>query len=465
MIPSLATRGKLVLASSILVLLVGALHALPPIVALGGVSLSALAAAYLAFYPTAVLLRRKKIELSWWVPPGDQPGGALAADRPFALHLAFRNHGARRLRVLSTRVLGGSALDVGEVSTATVPPATQVEVASSVRARAAGYHVLHGAVLLLGDALGLFEVQAYFPNPIAVKVFPRALSARTRAVRPVAGAPHEQVGQHQVRRRGVSGELREIRDHAHGDPFKLIAWKATARRGRLMVRDLETELVANHALIVDMGARMRGGAPGGAPLDWAIDAAAAMARVALERGDRVGLVGFDTRSYVELAPGAGHHHWLRLVDRLLDVQTVVDEDLTDVTPTELVATVARYLSHQEAFDVRVRIPPAIDDPRWNHIHAGPDGQLYDLAAMNQMIARLLETMGGRSVAVGGAVVVVVAGPPRRRLRPAAGPAPAVLPAARHRAAVPARRRPRRPRDRVRRGGRAHGRRGPGRRES
>ncbi len=53
-----------------------------------------LLALYLAFYPTAILLRRKKIELSWWVPPGDQPGGALGADRPFQLHLAFRNHGS-----------------------------------------------------------------------------------------------------------------------------------------------------------------------------------------------------------------------------------------------------------------------------------------------------------------------------------------------------------------------------------
>src|SRR5262249_46994687 len=183
-------------------------------------------------------------------------------------------------------------------------------------------------------------------------------------------------------------------DHAHGDPFKFIAWKATARRQRLMVKDLETEIVAHHALVVDIGARMRGGVPGRAPLDSAIDTAAAIARAALERGDRVGLVGFDPRPVVELGPGSGRHHWLQLVDRLLDAQTVVDEDLTDVTPSELVATVARYLSHQEAYDVRVRVPPALDDPRWNHIQAGPDGQLYDLAAMNQMIAKLLETMGG-----------------------------------------------------------------------
>ena len=109
MIPSLAHRGALVLASAMIMLLVGALHGSPPLVALAGCSLAALAAAYLAFYPTAVLLRRKKIELSWWVPPGDQPGGALAADRPFSLHVAFRNHGSRTLRILHSRVLASPA--------------------------------------------------------------------------------------------------------------------------------------------------------------------------------------------------------------------------------------------------------------------------------------------------------------------------------------------------------------------
>jgi uncharacterized protein (DUF58 family) len=145
---------------------------------------------------------------------------------------------------------------------------------------------------------------------------------------------------------------------------------------------------------------MRGGA-GRGPLDWAVDAASAMARAALGAGDRVGLVSWDTRVYAELRAGHGHHHWLQLVDRLLDTFSVVDEDLTDVQPGELVASVARYLAHQEAFDARMRIIPPLDDvSRWQTVQAGPDGQLYDLGAMNRMVAKLLEAMapggGGRS---------------------------------------------------------------------
>lgn len=268
MIPSLATRGKLVLSAAALMVLVGAFRGAPPLVAMGGTVLVALAAAYLAFFPTAVLLRRKKIELSWWVPPGDQPGGALAPDRPFELHLAYRNHGSRMLRVLATKVLANPGLEVAPCAVASVPPGHQIEHTTEVRPATAGYQVFHGAVLVLGDLLGLFEVHAYFPNPIAIKVFPRRRAAVAPALRVAAGSHSDQVGQHRVRRRGLAGELRELREHAHGDPFKYIAWKATARRGKLMVRDLDNELVATHALCVDVGAAMRSGPRGKTALDW-----------------------------------------------------------------------------------------------------------------------------------------------------------------------------------------------------
>jgi uncharacterized protein (DUF58 family) len=225
-------------------------------------------------------------------------------------------------------------------------------------------------------------------------VFPRGLAMRGQPLRGGAGALHEQVGLHRVRRRGLAGELRELREHSHGDPFKFIAWKATARRGQLMVRDLDNEVVTTHVLMLDVGAGMRAGTLGRTPLDWACDSAAALAKAALNNGDRVGLVGFDTRPVLELAVDTGHHHYLQLVDRLLDARSLVDEDLTDVTAGELVALVARYFAHQEAIDVRVKLAPPLDDPKWAAIQAGPDGQLYDVAATGRLCRRLLEGTAG-----------------------------------------------------------------------
>jgi uncharacterized protein (DUF58 family) len=165
-----------------------------------------------------------------------------------------------------------------------------------------------------------------------------------------------------------------------------------------MVRDLEHEIVTTHIAVVDVGGGMRSGAIGRTPLDWASDSVAALARAAIGNGDRIGLVGFDTRRVVELAPDTGYHHYLQLVDKLLDVRSVVDEDLTDVTAGELVALVARYLAHQEAIDVRIKVPPPLDDARWSAIQAGPDGQLYDVAATGRLCRRLIDMMLGNEKA-------------------------------------------------------------------
>jgi uncharacterized protein (DUF58 family) len=380
-IPALATRGRLVLAAGLAFVVVGGVHASPPLVGLGGAVIASLMTLYLWFYPSAILLRRRKIELSWWIPPGDQPGGALAVDRPFALHLALRNHGTRALRALAIEVHATSGLEIPVGLEATALPGRQVELVGSATARAAGYVVLHGAAIRFGDGLGLFEVAAFFPNPIAVKVFPRQAALRDR------------VGTHLLRRRGMSGELREIRDHAYGDPFKFVAWKATARRQKLMVRDLETEIVVTYQLVLDIGAGMRDGLPGATRLDYAIEAAAGLARALMDGGDRIGLTTFDSRVYSHVRPDDGYHHYLQLVDRLIELRSIVDEDLTDLTNGELVAAVARYLAHQEAVDVRVRRAPALDDAAWDRMHPGPQGELYDVGALMAIVSTLLEAHG------------------------------------------------------------------------
>ena len=197
-------------------------------------------------------------------------------------------------------------LGIDERPSATVNRGQQVEVTTTVKPLAAGYHVLHGAALTFGDALGLFDIEAFFPNPIAVKVFPRTMALRGQPVRAVGGALHEQVGLHHVRRRGLSGELRELREQAaraharrsvqvHRVEGDRAAPAADGARPRERDRDDARRAASTSAR------GMRQGPLGRAPLDWACDATAALAKAAIGNSDRIGLVGFDTRPLVELA--------------------------------------------------------------------------------------------------------------------------------------------------------------------
>jgi uncharacterized protein (DUF58 family) len=145
-----------------------------------------------------------------------------------------------------------------------------------------------------------------------------------------------------------------------------------------MVRDLDRETMVTHFLLVDLGATMREGAVGLSRLDRAVDLANAYARGALEAGDRVGLITFDGRIVAEVRPNDGPVHRLRLVEPLMQAMNAVDDDLTDLTDSELVEAVARFLLFQDGVDTRVHGTPPLDDPSWSHLVSTANGELYDL---------------------------------------------------------------------------------------
>jgi uncharacterized protein (DUF58 family) len=241
-----------------------------------------------------------------------------------------------------------------ESRTLVLGPRARTEFRFRLVAPAAGRLVLHGLAVTLRGPFGLFEVPLYFPNPLAIKVLPRAAATARGGSRVITGSEVERSGRTLLRRRGGGTELHEIRDLMPGDPFKSIAWKASARAGKLLVKEVEREVQETRWIIVDVSGTMRGGAPGSRKLDFAIEAAAAGARHALDQGDRVGLITIDGRVLAHIAPGDGSAHMLRIYEALLGATEVVDEDLTDVDDAEIVAIVARYVRHQDGIDFKRR---------------------------------------------------------------------------------------------------------------
>ena len=387
--PSLTPRGLAWGVGAALLLFVGAVTGAWRVAALGVVALTALGGAYVAFFPTSVLVWRRHLELLWRVERGED-ASAFVAGRPFRLTVTLRNRAPRALGRARVRAFASSALSAPSALRMELPAGHEATVTADVVAQRAGFWFLHGAAVELQDALGLCSVEAYFPSPVGIKVLPRpALRLNPAEQRLLAGAPHDRHGVQTLRRRGLGGDLRELREHAPGDPFKQIAWKATARTGKLMVRELDRETMVTHWLVVDIGNTMREGRPGAARLDLAVDVAAAYARGALEAGDRVALLTYDGRIVGEAKPNDGPVHRLRIVERLMEAMSVVDEDLTELTDSELVAVVARYLLLQEGIDARLRRAPAIDDPVWSELAASPSGELYDLRVVHHAVAAAL----------------------------------------------------------------------------
>ncbi|MFH0900505.1 MAG: hypothetical protein V2A73_07740, partial [Pseudomonadota bacterium] len=187
--PRLAYHGKLVAASGALLVTVGALADLWPVVTLGALVISTLCTTCLLFYPTGILLRRQKVELAFWVPFTEQPGGTLTTDHQFWLRMALRNYGAKPLHIRDLYLVAQSALETPPGARIRLPAFSEVLLNFPLRARAAGYLVVHGVAARFDDPAGFFELSAYFPNPLHLKVFPRLRSLEEpHGGRPLLGA-------------------------------------------------------------------------------------------------------------------------------------------------------------------------------------------------------------------------------------------------------------------------------------
>ncbi len=397
MTPALTPTGLLVVATGSAFVLAGALLAAWPLLALGFAQISLLLFLYVVFVPASAMLRRRNLELAWWVPAGEAHGGALMPDRPLDLNIMLRNRSPFRLEVRSMEVVASSTITLEQAELrALVPGRREVRLKLKATPRSSGYWFFQGVVVQVTDRFGVFGLQLYYPSLLGIKVFPPlALVREPIPFSPRTGASHERVGTRLLRQRGLGSDLREIRDHIPGDPFKRIAWKATARTRKLMVRELESEILVTHWLLLDISSTMRSQRPGRAKLDYGLGLCAALARAGLDAGDRVGLMTFDHRIYSQVPPGDGHAQLYRLVERLIELNNVVDEDLTDLTEPELLAAVAEYLAYQEGTTVSIRgkLPGGVA-AREAGVVEGPAGQLFNAEAMLRQVRKGIEERQG-----------------------------------------------------------------------
>ena len=396
--PTLHTSGGYLLSVGLLLLVLGVAVGQWSVSALGLSALALLCASYVGFALRVSLLWRRHLELLWWLPKAASSEG-LVAHRPVEVQLTLRNLSPLRLSVSELRIFASRCVvSRSKVALLDLPPHSEAAAQLDLLVTQAGEWFIHGATVRLCDRLGLYTLEAYFPSALKLKVLPRQQpSVVLDVARSPVGVSEQRIGVHSLRQRGLGGDLRELRDYVPGDPFKLIAWKATARspNGRLLVKELERETLRVHYLLLDMSVTMREGVPGQWKLDHALELCLSYARSVLDSGDRVGLVAFDGTIFRHLRPGDGPPQRLKLTERLLDTMNVVDENFVAMTDGELCAAVARYLRQQEGIDVRVRRPPPMDDlGEWAKIAVAPTGERYHLPQLVQAAQRLVQPSPG-----------------------------------------------------------------------
>ncbi len=117
-------------------------------------------------------------------------------------------------------------------------------------------------------------------------------------------------------RLGKGREFDRMRDYVRGDELRDVAWKATARHGRLIVREYRLDRSQDVILCLDTGHRMAGRMGHVTRLDHAVNASMLVAYVCNRMEDRVGLVPFDAAVGRGVPAGRGMTH-LREVTRFV----------------------------------------------------------------------------------------------------------------------------------------------------
>lgn len=161
-------------------------------------------------------------------------------------------------------------------------------------------------------ALTAWERRVVDSRPL--KVFPHAERLR-HVISP--RVTHAVAGVELARAKGDGIEFADLRAFRPGDRRRAINWRASARRGELVVNERRPERSSDVVLLLDSFAEARTGTPG--TLDLGVRATATLLAHYLERRDRVGLVtlGGVLRW---LVPGGGPVQRYRLVDALLQTE-------------------------------------------------------------------------------------------------------------------------------------------------
>lgn len=153
--------------------------------------------------------------------------------------------------------------------------------------------------VLVTTPLGLGRRRFRFDQGKTLACYPSYLQMRRYELFAATNRLHE-LGVKKIRRIGHSMEFEQIRDYVEGDDYRTINWKATARRGGLMVNQFTEERSQPVYCIIDKGRMMKMPFEGLSLLDYAINATLVLSNIAIAKQDRAGLVTFSEKMGVLL---------------------------------------------------------------------------------------------------------------------------------------------------------------------
>lgn len=345
--PTVPTRVLVGLALVVLGASVVAVH--PTAFAWSGAIVVGLAAARLLTQFSVTRARTAGFEMLW---QQSNRNALVTRNTEHQLDAELRNRSNVLLVLDSIDALAPPGLEVQvEPPQAVLPPHSTLLVRVTIRPLRVGMHGLQGLTVIVRSDMSAFDARLTFANPFVFEVRPHATQYAERWRRGGLGQDFAPANRTNIVS-GDSMQLRELREFRPGDALRKVAWKASARRGRLLVRDDEQEHRHLIWYVLDASVELWAGPPSRAALDDAIDRVASMVRLSLRIGDRVGLCIIGARTLARIAPDKGSAHEGRLMEALAHSTSTLDGDRSGLDEQDAAAVVLEHLRPMDPLGTR-----------------------------------------------------------------------------------------------------------------
>ena len=157
-----------------------------------------------------------------------------------------------------------------------------------------GEYLFGDILLFISSLLGLLVRRITIGSAAMVPVYPSFIQLRKYEL--LSGATIQtETGSKRLRKIGHSMEFEQIKEYVHGDDIRTLNWKASARKGGLMVNTYTDERSQQVYCIIDKGRLMKMPFNGLTLLDYAINSCLVLSNVCLKKQDRVGLITFSNK--------------------------------------------------------------------------------------------------------------------------------------------------------------------------
>jgi len=210
-------------------------------------------------------------------------------------------------------------------------------VAYHVTPRARGRDFFSGTYLRVLAPLGLVEVEDVANNRQPVRIYPNVLALREFDLLNQKGRLNL-IGIRKSRLRGRGTEFESLRDY-QDDEFRRIDWKSTAKRGKLVVRDYETERNQPVLVCLDIGRSMMPDVGDAGKLDHVLDACLMLLHAAQAAGDQTGVLAYSDQVKRFVPPRKGKSQAGAIIE---DVHALQSEPVETDSPKAFGFLAARW---------------------------------------------------------------------------------------------------------------------------